>query len=273
VAAASVLAGGWGGVPVPGDPPIVMFHGEDDTTVPYATGVDSCSAQQTAGNVCEFHTYDTTHLLSPWYPEIRDLTADFFYRHITCGSAFADVGASHPFCADIDWMATNGISEGFQDGTFRPTDVVSRQVAVAFLAALAGGPGCSPDPGFPDVPAEHPFADPIAWGVESGVVTGYTDGLFRPTAPVTRQAFVAFLHRLSDGAADPSPGSPVAFTDVPEDHVFADEISWAAEQDIVSGFTDGSFRPLDPVTRQAAAAFVRRANDEDLSPGEGCPGT
>lgn len=263
VQAASVLAGGWGGVVETGDAPIVMFHGDDDTTVPYANGVQDCEAHLAAGSICEFHTYDTTHLLSPWYPEIRTLSAEFFYRQITCGLAFEDVGVAHPFCADIDWMATNGVAGGFDDGTYRPTAVVSRQVAVSFLHALVGAPGCSPDPGFPDVPSGHLFGDPIAWGVEFGVVNGYTDGLFRPTAPVTRQAFVAYLYRLGGGADDPPTATPTAFADVPGDHLFHDEIVWAADQGIVSGYDDGTFRPLDPVTRQAAAAFVHRANDED----------
>jgi len=54
---------------------------------------------------------------------------------------FTDVSASHPFFAEIEWMASEGISTGFEDRTYRPSSVVSRQAMSAFLRRLAEGPG------------------------------------------------------------------------------------------------------------------------------------
>ncbi|NQX12010.1 S-layer homology domain-containing protein [Microbacteriaceae bacterium VKM Ac-2855] len=48
-------------------------------------------------------------------------------------SSFSDVPTDHPFFTEIEWMAAEGISTGYPDGTFRPTDVVTRQAMAAFL--------------------------------------------------------------------------------------------------------------------------------------------
>ena len=48
-------------------------------------------------------------------------------------SGFDDVDADHPFHDEIAWMAEAGLADGFDDGTFRPGSVVTRQAAAAFL--------------------------------------------------------------------------------------------------------------------------------------------
>jgi hypothetical protein len=47
--------------------------------------------------------------------------------------SFSDVPESHPFHEDIEWMNATGISEGYEDGTFRPGAAVTRQAMSAFM--------------------------------------------------------------------------------------------------------------------------------------------
>jgi hypothetical protein len=49
-----------------------------------------------------------------------------------------------------------------------------------------------------------------------------------------------------------------AFDDVPESHPFYEEIQWMNDTGISTGYEDGTFRPGDPVTRQAMSAFMQR---------------
>jgi hypothetical protein len=51
---------------------------------------------------------------------------------------FTDVNKSHPFYADIEWMARRGITSGFPDGTFRPDETVNRGTLAAFLHRALG---------------------------------------------------------------------------------------------------------------------------------------
>jgi len=50
---------------------------------------------------------------------------------------------------------------------------------------------------FTDVPANHQFKSQIDWMVDQGISQGYDDGSFKPTAPVSRQAFASFLNKYN----------------------------------------------------------------------------
>jgi hypothetical protein len=182
------------------------------------------------------------------------------------GAQFADVPASHPFLAEIAWLAGTAVTQGYDDGTFRPAAPVSRQGMAAFLHRLAGAPAVDSAPSFADVPANHPFREAIGWLAASGVTTGYGDGTFRPAAPVSRQAMAAFLHRLTGASA---PGDPPSFRDVPPSHPFRIEVGWLASSGVTTGYDDGTFRPAAPVSRQAMAAFLHRLASNPLAWADG----
>jgi predicted acyl esterase len=114
---------------------------------------------------------------------------------------FTDLAFDNPFCVDVSALAAEGILTGDAGGTVRPVAPVSRQAMAAFLYRSAGSPDgddptCTAAP-FPDVPATSQFCGEIAWANANGITTGFTDGTFRPTDPVSRQATAAFLHRLA----------------------------------------------------------------------------
>jgi hypothetical protein len=115
---------------------------------------------------------------------------------------FTDVPSSHPFFADIAWMADEGIASGFTDGGFHPNAPVSRQAMAAFMfrfwQGLGGVPGSYPDPGFDDVPETSPFLEAISWMAAQDITGGFPDGGFHPRVTVSRQAMAAFLFRLFD---------------------------------------------------------------------------
>ncbi|MCC5954062.1 MAG: S-layer homology domain-containing protein [Acidimicrobiia bacterium] len=183
-------------------------------------------------------------------------------------TSFPDVPPDHPFAFPIDWAVTSGVTTGFADDTFRPTIPVSRQAFAAFLwRATSPGtaaPPCPPGVGpFTDVPADHPFCAEITWLVDQGIASGYDDGSFRPTAAISRQAMAAFLFRAYSGViAAPCPVGAGPFSDVPSNHPFCAEISWMVDQEITTGYGDGTFRPTAPISRQAGVAFLWRAVGE-----------
>lgn len=191
---------------------------------------------------------------------------------------FSDVGPGHPFLAEIEWMAAEGMTTGYPDGTFRPAEPVTRQAFAAFLYRAGHQDPRDADrvepplfvppatPTFTDVPVGHPFYAEVEWMAAMGLTNGYPDGTFRPGATISRQALAAFLYRgyqemvTFEGtrtAVRVGPGGQV-FTDVPPGHPFFTEIGWMAEAGLSNGYVDGTYRPADPVTRQATAAFLYR---------------
>ena len=115
--------------------------------------------------------------------------------------AFTDVDETNPFCGEITWLADQGITDGFGDGSFRPQVVVSRQAMTGFLYHRAGrplgeDPPCAEAP-FTDVPVTNPFCGAITWADGAGVVEGFGDGSFGPQDPISRQAMAALLRRAA----------------------------------------------------------------------------
>ncbi|NQX14147.1 S-layer homology domain-containing protein [Microbacteriaceae bacterium VKM Ac-2855] len=177
---------------------------------------------------------------------------------------FADVPVGAPFFAEIQWLAKAKISTGYVDGavtSYRPNEEVTRQAMAAFLYRLhlhRGGESFSAPAtaSFSDVPTSHPFFREIEWMKSAGITTGNADGTFAPNSPVSRQAMSAFLARMSGETVPAVTAAP--FSDVRATDDFADAIAWMAAENISRGYDDGTFRPLEPVSRQAMAAFLFR---------------
>lgn len=186
-------------------------------------------------------------------------------------TVFPDVSATTPHAEDITWLAENGISAGFPDGTFRGGDAVTRQDMAAFLRRLArlmGDESAAEDKAytcsFKDVTDTTPHADDIAWLAETGISTGYPDNTFRGMAAVCRQDMAAFLRRLAAregvGGAKGWDGEPGGFPDVGATADHAADIAWLAATSVSTGYPDGTFRGMAAVARQDMAAFLHRLN-------------
>lgn len=118
-------------------------------------------------------------------------------------------------------------------------------------------------PGLPAVPegstlshAAHPYYAEITWLAARGIARGYPDGTFRPSATTNRDAMAAYLYRLY---GSPAVTGGVRFSDVPATNPFHTEIAWLAASGITTGYPDGTFHPVEPVNRDAMAAFLHRA--------------
>lgn len=157
----------------------------------------------TRGLSTGFANGDGTFAYHPLESVSRQAMAAFLYRYINdtafvtpTTATFSDVPTTHPFFREIEWMAANGISTGNADGSYAPNEPVSRQAMAAFLSRLSNLPTPNPaSPSFTDVGHDNPFYGPIEWLASVGISTGYPDGGFHPTEPVTRQAMAAFLDR------------------------------------------------------------------------------
>lgn len=170
-----------------------------------------------------------------------------------------DVSRERSFATEIRWLADRGITGGFRDGTFRPLDSVNRDAMAAFLYRFAGSPAFTPPARSPfsDVSPAAPFYKEITWLASTGITGGYSDGTFRPASPVNRDAMATFLYRF---AGQPSYSAPARspFDDVTPKTPFYKQIMWLASTGVSGGYSDGTFRPLRPVARDAMAAFLYR---------------
>ena len=185
-------------------------------------------------------------------------------------SYFQDVPSSNPFSTEITWMGTNRISQGTpidaERPAYEPATAVSRQAMAAFLFRSTLQNFVAPaTPTFADVPTTSAFYTPIEWMYAAGITTGTPQGaglkpLYKPAEPVSRQAMSLFLFRLHN-APFHAPSSPT-FADVPSSSSYYQSIEWMSNAGISTGTPQPTgkplYKPTDPVSRQAMAAFLYR---------------
>ncbi len=71
----------------PDAPPAILFHGADDTVVPYTSAVQTCQQATALGNSCVLHTYPTGHGLSPFVADIHPKIWAFLHAHAVAALA------------------------------------------------------------------------------------------------------------------------------------------------------------------------------------------
>ena len=121
---------------------------------------------------------------------------------------------------------------------------------------------------FIDVNSSDWFYNAVKAAYTEGLISGVTDTEFAPNVTLTRGMLTAIIGRL--GGAETTDGS-TSFTDVDANAYYAPYVAWAAENGIVSGFGDDTFRPDESVTREQTAAIIWRYMQyigEDVSTGD-----
>lgn len=138
----------------------------------------------------------------PQDPVTRGQMASFIARAQqlapVSGQRFSDVPPDHLHAEAINAITEAGIARGFDDGTFRPQEPVSRGQMATFLA-IAMDLAPRDEQRFEDVPAGYPHAGTINAVAEVGVSVGCASDRFCPHEPVTRAQMASFLSRALDG--------------------------------------------------------------------------
>lgn len=109
---------------------------------------------------------------------------------------------------------------------------------------------------FRDVTSAHWAFASVERAAEMGLVTGYSNGTFRPDTAVTRAQFVLMLWRM---CGKPAAAKAASFADASADW-YQDALSWAVGKGYVNGLSDTRFGPDAPITRQQAMAILFRLN-------------
>ena len=100
-----------------------------------------------------------------------------------------------------------------------------------------------------------------------GIVDGYSDDSFRPDGSLTRGAAAKIICNLILGPTTASAlsASTAPFKDVPTTNTFAGYITYCAQQGIISGYGDGTFRPTGTLTGNAFMKMLLGALGYDSS--------
>ena len=140
-----------------------------------------------------------------------------------------------------------------------------------YKASPAGG--IPAEEAFLDVAEDHWAAGYIAELASRGVVNGTGGHMFEPEGQVTRAEFVTMLGRLY-ALEDAKEYLQTGFDDTDIDAWYGPYVAWAADNGIVNGYDDGSFRPSEKINREQMALIMYRAaplagRETDCGEGEG----
>ncbi|MBP5655221.1 MAG: S-layer homology domain-containing protein [Clostridiales bacterium] len=170
---------------------------------------------------------------------------------------YKDVTNSKDFWyGPTNYLTAAGIVKGYDKQTmFKPANNCTRAQMVTFIWRLMGEPApkaatCK----FSDVKEKDYFYKACIWGNENGIVEGYKDGTFGPQIVCARKHAVTFLWRL---AGKPAPkDTKNKFSDVKKTDYFYKATLWASEQNILAGYSDGTFRPDGDCLRRQMVTFL-----------------
>ena len=213
-------------------------------------------------------------------PNGADLTGDNYYTIKATdskGNAKADVSIilkdkknnSANGTTDKNGMLILPASEhkayifGYNDGTFRPDNNMSRAEAAAIFARLISeqkGEKISGKSNFNDVSKNEWYSDYIGYLSKYGIIKGYSNSTFRPDDNVSRAEFVAMTVRFNSLFNDVKKGSyTVKYTDVATNYWAYSDVAYAKHAGWLNGYADGTFKGDNAITRAEVVTVVNKA--------------
>ena len=122
---------------------------------------------------------------------------------------------------------------------------------------------------FSDVNPDDWFYDNVMGAANNGYISGMGDGTFNPKGATTRAQFASMIAKAM--GYDDSLAGETRFKDVPADQWYAGAITYCFDNDIISGYDDGTFQPDKTITRQEAASILKNAFNLTGNSGEKFP--
>lgn len=173
---------------------------------------------------------------------------------------FTDVDSDDWFLAAVQYVYENDRMAGTSSTTFQPEVHLTRAMAAQVLYNLEGQPAVTGDTTFTDAAAAGDWAvKAITWAEQTGVVAGIGDGLFDPTANVTREEFAQMMYNYAsykeyDLTLE---GDLSQFEDASAISGWAETaMSWANGSGLINGHDDSTIDPQGTTTRAQAASIL-----------------
>lgn len=112
---------------------------------------------------------------------------------------FTDVAPGDWYADAIAWAAAEGVAEGYEDGSFRPNDAITREQLAAMLWRYAASPETGGDlSAFADGDDTSDWAQQaMSWAVAQGLITGVDSDRLAPRGPATRAQTATILMRFA----------------------------------------------------------------------------
>lgn len=166
---------------------------------------------------------------------------------------FSDVPTSHGFYQEISYLLDKGVVSASK--IYGVNERVTRAEVAVMVSKSVGLDGTKRATKFKDVPTDHNASGYINSAVKAGIISGYSDGTFRPDELVDRGQMAIFLARAFNLSVE----SPTGFKDMSPSVASYSSVKKIIQARITTGFSDHTFRPAEKLTKGQISAFLARA--------------
>ena len=108
---------------------------------------------------------------------------------------------------------------------------------------------------FKDVPKSAWYRETIEEVYDLGLMTGATATLFKPDSKMNRGMVATVFYRME---GSPKTSYVKKFSDVASGQYYSVPVTWAANKKIITGYNNGTFRPIKDITREEMVTMVAR---------------
>lgn len=178
----------------------------------------------------------------------------------SAGSPFTDVSSSDE---EILYLYNKGLIKGTSSTTYSPDASVTREQAATLIGRALNLNGTVRKTSFSDVPANRYSSGYIQSAVEKGIITGHTDGNFRPYETMTRGEMAYLISR----AFNLTKTSTLYFSDIRINYNSGSlytAVNKIATAGISNGTGGSAFSPNDDLTREQFAVFLGRTLNDNF---------
>lgn len=172
---------------------------------------------------------------------------------------FLDIASDYWGKDAIVDLYKKGIVKGQGNGYFRPANTITRAEFVQMVVVAFGFNADGDAVNFTDVTDNDWFANSVRAAYANGVVNGTTATTFSPLSNITRQDMMTILYNAAKAKGVNLTSANSEFTDAESISGYAqDAVSAMVGSNVVSGYPDGSVKPLNNASRAEAAAMLSR---------------
>lgn len=175
---------------------------------------------------------------------------------------YSDVTATQWFSPHIGYLANKKQIAGYLDGSYKPYQVITRAEAATLLGRALQYDGTQTNTIFKDVSIDSFASGYIQQAVEANIITGYDDGTFKPDKTVSRAEMAILISKAFKLTTASSTKN--TFSDVSSTMAAYAYILPIIEARVTQGYSDGTFRPYENMTRSEFSAFLTRVQTDDI---------
>ncbi|MCK9272827.1 S-layer homology domain-containing protein [Candidatus Gracilibacteria bacterium] len=171
---------------------------------------------------------------------------------------FTDVDISNE---PINYLAKQGITKGFADGSFKPNNNISRAELLALTFNFAKKPLSNVSINFSDVAKSDWSYKYIATAKNAGIINGYDDGTFGPNNPITRAEAIAVILNTIIGKTNIPNASTSLFGDIPKGAWYEKYVYYTVSNGLLD-ISGSQFHPNDYIKRADVANILYNLRDK-----------